>query len=72
MNASTSDVQGQFSNGNAHTYSHLNVIQSNTIETKISKTEDSRSICDNGDFEIVCGISLEDLMDVPLVFQADM
>ena len=51
---------------------NLNAAQGNTIETKISKTEDSRPVCDNGDFEIVCGISLQDLKDVALVFQADM
>jgi hypothetical protein len=51
---------------------NLNLAQGNTIETEISKTENSRPICDDSNFEIVCGISLEDLMDVSLVFQADM
>ena len=43
-----------------------------TIQTKVSKTENSRAICDDRDFEVLCRITLEDLVDVSLVFQADV
>jgi len=72
MNTSTSNVQGQLSNGNAHPYSQYGTYSGDTIQTEVSKTENSRAIRDDRDFEVICGITLEDLVDVSLVFQADM
>ena len=72
MNTSTSNVQGQLSNGNAHSYSQHGTHAEDTIQTMVSKTENSRAIRDDRDFEVLCRITLEDLVDVSLVFQADV
>jgi hypothetical protein len=43
-----------------------------TVQTKVSETENSRSVCDDGDVQIVGRISLKDFVDVAFVFQAEM
>jgi len=43
-----------------------------TIETKIAKTQNSGSVCDNCDFEIVGWILFKDFINMTLVFQADV
>ena len=43
-----------------------------TVQTKVSETENSRSVCDDGDVQIVGWISLKDIVDVAFVFQAEM
>lgn len=43
-----------------------------TIQTEITETENSGSIRDDCDFEIVGRISFQDLVDVAFVFQTDV
>lgn len=43
-----------------------------TVESKISETENSRSICDDSYFKIICWISLKNLVDMSFILQADM
>src|SRR5437667_5072611 len=50
----------------------IKFISFNTIETKIAETQDSGSVCDNCDFEIVARILLKNLVNVTLVLQTDM
>jgi hypothetical protein len=43
-----------------------------TIEPKIAKAEDSRSVRDDGDFKIIRGMVLKDLVDVAFILQTDI
>lgn len=43
-----------------------------TIESKISETKDSRSVCDDSYLKVIRWISLKNLIDMSFIFQADM
>ena len=40
-----------------------------TIQTKVSETENSRAVCDDGDFEVFDGVTFEDFVNVAFVFE---
>jgi hypothetical protein len=50
----------------------IKFISLGTIETEIAKTQDSGSVGDNRDFEIVGWISFKDFINMTLVLQADV